>query len=86
MRLRLEVADTGIGIAAEAQDRFFKPFTQADSSSTWRFGGTGLGLGLAIVEKLVLMMDGHIELSSSPGQGSRFSVFLPMELPQGTKT
>lgn len=84
MRLRLDVADTGIGIPAEAQDRIFEPFTQADSSSTRRFGGTGLGL--AIVEKLVLMMDGHIELSSSPGQGSRFSVFLPMELPQGTKT
>jgi PAS domain S-box-containing protein len=78
--LRFEVADTGIGIAAEQQARIFEPFTQADSSTTRRFGGTGLGL--SIVRSLVDMMGGQLELQSWPGQGSAFSVTLTLELPQ----
>jgi signal transduction histidine kinase len=77
--LRMDVIDSGIGIAAEAQARIFDAFTQADNSATRRFGGTGLGL--SIVQRLVDMMDGHLELQSMPGQGSTFSVILSMGLP-----
>ena len=80
--LRFDVADTGIGIAAEAQDRIFEAFTQADSSTTRRFGGTGLGL--SIVRRLVAMMGGQLELKSVPGQGSTFSVTLPFEAPDSS--
>ncbi|NML15753.1 MASE1 domain-containing protein [Azohydromonas caseinilytica] len=77
--LRFEVADTGIGIAPEAQARIFDPFTQADSSTTRRFGGTGLGL--SIVRRLVDMMGGNLGLDSLPGRGSTFRVDLPFGLP-----
>jgi signal transduction histidine kinase len=72
--LRIDVTDTGIGIAPEVQARIFDAFTQADSSTTRRFGGSGLGL--SIVRRLVEMMDGRLELRSSPGKGSTFSVTL----------
>jgi signal transduction histidine kinase len=77
--LRLDVIDTGIGIAPALQARIFEAFTQADSSTTRRFGGTGLGL--SIVRRLVAMMRGELTLQSTPGQGSTFSVTLPMEVP-----
>ncbi len=77
--LRLEVQDTGIGIAAEAQQGIFDSFTQADNSTTRRFGGTGLGL--SIVKQLVEMMGGKIGLRSTPGEGSSFWLSLPMEKP-----
>ena len=76
-RLRLDVSDTGIGISAEQQQAVFEPFTQADASTTRRFGGTGLGL--SIVARLVAMMGGEVALQSVPGQGSTFSITLALE-------
>jgi PAS domain S-box-containing protein len=78
--LRLEVMDTGIGITPEQQARIFDPFTQADSSTTRRFGGSGLGL--SIVRSLVDMMGGQLGLRSQPGKGSTFSVTLTLEMPR----
>ncbi|MEZ5354249.1 MAG: ATP-binding protein [Bryobacteraceae bacterium] len=75
--LRIEVADSGIGIPAGAIETIFEPFTQADSTTTRRFGGTGLGL--AICKQLVGMMNGTIGVSSQPGMGSTFTVDLPLE-------
>ncbi|MCU0969486.1 MAG: response regulator, partial [Rubrivivax sp.] len=76
-RLAFWVRDTGIGIAPEHQQRIFSGFTQAEASTTRRFGGTGLGL--AICQRLVGMMGGALALDSAPGQGSRFH--FEIELP-----
>ncbi|MBL0136865.1 MAG: response regulator [Chitinophagaceae bacterium] len=72
-----EVRDTGIGIQAEKLDRLFKAFSQVDSSTTRKFGGTGLGL--VISEKLVRLMGGNIKVISEYGKGSVFSFTLPVK-------
>lgn len=78
LRVRLEVADTGIGIEPVNQSRIFEEFVQEDASTTRRYGGTGLGL--AIARQLVELMGGQLSLTSSPGVGSTFSVDLSLPL------
>ena len=76
-RLRFEVADTGIGMDAEALRRIFTPFAQADASIIQRYGGTGLGLPIS--QQLVALMGGEIIVESTPGAGSVFRFELPFD-------
>jgi adenylate cyclase len=73
--VELAVADTGIGLTAEQQAKLFQEFTQADSLTARRYGGTGLGLALS--RKLARMMGGDVMVTSEPGKGSVFTVRLP---------
>ncbi len=72
----LQVADTGVGIPSEAQSYIFEPFGQVDGSSTRRHGG--VGLGLSIVKQFAGLMGGRVDLHSTPGLGSTFTVTLPL--------
>lgn len=75
--IRLDVVDTGIGIAAEYVDQIFESFTQAGTDVTRKFGGTGLGL--TISRELVTLMHGSISVQSEMGKGTTFTVLLPLE-------
>src|SRR5690606_38155089 len=77
--LIIEVIDTGIGVPDEHQAKLFAPFTQADSSTTRKFGGTGLGL--IISQRLATMMNGHISFESVEGRGSTFRLAIPIGSP-----
>ncbi len=75
--LQIEVEDTGIGMSEEQMSQLFSEFTQADGSTTRRYGGTGLGL--SITRRLIHMMGGDIQVESKPGRGSCFRLTLPVE-------
>ena len=77
------VADTGIGMTPQQLNRLFERFTQADASTTRRFGGTGLGL--AITRAFCRLLGGDVAVTSVPGEGSVFTITLPAELPEQDK-
>ncbi|MEN0036876.1 MAG: CHASE3 domain-containing protein [Cellvibrio sp.] len=76
--LQFAVKDSGIGMSQEQQDRLFSPFTQADSSVTRKFGGTGLGL--TISRRLAELMNGSIAMTSTLGEGSEFTLHIPFSI------
>jgi len=82
--IRFEVADTGIGMTPEQLARLFQPFSQADDSTTRKYGGTGLGLALS--RHFCQMMGGTIDVVSSAGKGSVFTVSLPLRDPDDVDT
>lgn len=80
--LEISVADTGIGISVEQSEKLFRPFTQADASTTRKYGGTGLGLALS--RELCRKMGGDILVESRPGEGSTFTIQIPAHAPEVT--
>lgn len=81
--LEFVIKDTGIGMTREQLDKLFKPFDQGDSTINRRFGGTGLGL--SIVKSLVEILGGDIHVESAPGEGSCFTITLPLEIDRQTE-
>ena len=77
-RISFAVSDTGIGMTAEQIGRLFQAFSQADASTTRRYGGTGLGL--AITRQFCQMMGGDVAVESQPGAGTTFTVRLPADV------
>ncbi|GLT19338.1 hypothetical protein GCM10007938_31200 [Vibrio zhanjiangensis] len=75
--LRIAVEDNGVGMTDEQQSRLFRPFTQADSSTTRKYGGTGLGL--CITKSFIELMDGSLDVESEHGVGSQFAFDIPVE-------
>jgi GAF domain-containing protein/CheY-like chemotaxis protein len=77
------ISDTGIGMTPEQTAKLFQPFTQADGSTTKRFGGTGLGL--AITKHFCEMLGGEVSLQSEPGKGSTFTILIPVRASPGSE-
>jgi len=77
VQMKLAVADTGVGISAAARDKIFEPFTQADETTTRRFGGTGLGL--SICHEVTKLMGGEISVQSEPNKGSTFTITVKLK-------
>jgi len=80
VRLRVEVADTGIGISKEQQEKLFMSFNQADANIAKNYGGTGLGL--AISKRIIELMDGEIWIESELGEGAKFIFTMKADLPE----
>jgi len=78
LNFTIQVKDTGIGIAKEKLQKIFESFTQADNSTTRKYGGTGLGL--TISKSLAELMQGHLTVESEPGKGSIFALHVPLEV------
>lgn len=78
IRLQINVKDTGAGLTVDAQERLFDAFSQADNAVARKYGGSGLGL--AIVRKLIEQMNGFINVKSSIGEGTQFTVYLDLQL------
>jgi signal transduction histidine kinase/CheY-like chemotaxis protein len=75
--VRIDVVDTGVGVAPDVRERIFDEFVQATPAPKGHAHGRGMGLGLAIVRRLAVLLDHPLELASAPGRGSRFSVIAP---------
>jgi len=81
--LEFSIEDTGIGVDKAMQERLFRPFTQADSSTTRLFGGTGLGLGIS--RELIELMGGRVSLDSELGRGTCVSFWIPLKNADSTE-